>query len=381
MAEYMKKIKLVVLALVAVVLSVLMVPSAFAQAPADLSFLTNRASLASWALKQVSIIEVSVAQSAAGSPNEGIPTETRRFGYSGPASLSAMAKFLKGQTFTPTTPIPGSITMVNILLKNILPNGNEQEILGGGVSGKAVYDGTNWVLPSENSEPPIYLSYRLFIPAMGVTKAWVVETNQWGWSYKKTLDLCENYGFYFEGTLAGEAYLCLEFGTQKGDGPAQYVYDLHNGGVRSPLPAVIAKISLRDSEDIRDFSDNPSLLWHWVYTFMPENSSLTYGKVPLLIANFTGYTNTMLSVSSAVGSASKFSVTRMADKWSPTEYNFIIDVPVGANFVYHNFTPGLYHIVPLGIDVCADWWKISEVDGWSYGKGGGTVVVTPTVNP
>lgn len=343
--------------------------SASAQAPEDLSFLTNRASFASWALRQVDEIEVSVMSSASGSPESGIPSVTKRFTYSGPPSLSSMAKSLKGQVFTLKTPIPDSIAIVSIQLKNTLPGGHTQYLFGGGVAGRPEFDGKNWQLPKEASEPSMYLSGSIFIPAPGVTKAWVVETNQWGWAVKKSLSVWYGEGFYFEGTLAGEAFLCLQFG-EKGGEDSQWVYDLHLGGIRAPLPSIIAKISIRDSQDIRDYGDNATGLSHWVYTYKPDYSSLTYGVVPLLVANYTKDTATMIWVGSSVGYARKFNVTRISDTPGVPDTKFVLEVPDGLNYYGHTFKPGLYHIVPLGIDVCPDWWKISEVNGWGGGGKG-----------
>ncbi len=357
--------------LTVIVLALVTLGTAFAQAPEDLSFLTNRATLASWSLKQVDTIEVQLYQSAAGSPDFGI-VQSKSIPYSGQPSLSALAKSLKGTALEAKTPIPSSLSSVYISLKNYLPDGKQQELFGGGVSGLAEYNGTNWVLPKDASEPTMYMSYFVFIPAQGIVRAWMVDTNQWGWAVKKSLQVWEGEGFYFEGTLAGQAYLCLEFlgdGKGGGNGP-QYVYDLRGNGRRAPLPSVIAKVSIRDSEDVRDFGDNATLLTHWVYTYKPDYSTLTYGKVPLLVANYTNTTTATLWVGSAVGAASEFSVTRMADKGS-AETKFNITVPAGSISVDFKFEPGLYHIVPLGIDVCPDWWEIQDVHGNGYPVGKG----------
>lgn len=355
---------------------------AFAQAPQDLSYLTNRATLASHLLKDVNEIEVSVTVSSAGAPTDAScppgyvcttpvsgPTITANFPYSGPPSFSAMAKSLKGKLFTPAAPIPDSYTTVTTWLKGGMPNGiGKQYLIGGVAGGKPEFDGTNWRLPKDASEPPMYLNGTVFIPVPGLLKAWVVETNQWGWAIKKSLSVWSGIGLYFETSLAGEVFLCFEVDGKGGS--TSYVYDLRNGGQRAPLPLIMVAVSIRDSEDIRDYGDNATSISHWVYTYKPENSELTYGKVPLLVANYMNDTAVMISVGSSVGYARKFSVTRIADSTSP-EQKFMLEIPDGGlNYYGYTFKPGLYHIVPLGINVCPDWWKILEVDGWNYGGGG-----------
>lgn len=368
----MKKI----LSLLAIAAAVIIGQSAHAQAPLDLSFLTNRAEFASWMLKNADEIEVGVMSSASGNPEDGTPWTTKQYAYTGKPSLTGIAQALRGEQITPPTPIPDSITTVSISVKNTLPDGNKQYLLGGSASGRAEFDGENWQLPKEASEPPMYMYYNVFIPAPGVTKAWVVETNQWGWSVKKSLQVWQGQGFYFDETLCGNAFLCLEFGGGKGEESSQWVYNLHADGLRMKMPAVIAKISIRDSEDIRDFGDDSTVLSHWIYTFKPENSILTYGKAPLMVANYTKKTWVTLWVGSAVGYARTFKVTRIADGPGLPEKSFHLEIPEGQDYLTTTISSGLYHIVPLGIDVCADYWSIYEVDGW-YDGGIGKGIAVP----
>ncbi len=345
------------------------------QAPLNLSFLTNGAEFASWALRSVRGIGVSVNQSSAGAPGGEKVIATQEFSYSGPPSLSGISKFLKGTTFNLSAPIPNSVTEVYINLNNTLPNGNEQILFEGGTSGRAEFDGQNWRLPVEDSSPSMYLAWQIFIPASGVTRAWVVETNQWGWSYKKDLQLIFKEGFFFEGTLAGEVTLCLQFDDDNGH-LEQWVYDLKGKGVRIPIPTIIAAISIRDSEQVRDYGDNPSELGHWVYTYAPENSTLIYGRVPVLIANYTNATAVKIFVGSAEGFASSFGVLRMGENGTPPTKLPPLKILPGFKAYEGILSPGLYHFFPLGIDVCPDWWKITEVNGWNYGKGGPVPVTT-----
>lgn len=341
--------------------------------PLDLSFLTNRASFASWALKQVDEIDVTLTASSAGAPDDWPSTRTNKsFAYNGKPSLTAMAKSLTGVTFTLNAAIPNSFADVSINLKNTLPDGNKQYLFSGAVGGKPVYDGKSWVLPKDASTPSMNLSGSIFIPVPGLVKAWVVETNSQGWTYKKSLPVWINTGLYFDVSECGEITLCFEVADEDST-HTQFVYDLHGSGQRMPMPTVIALISLKgDSQDVReDYGDNPTMIGHWVYTYKPDYSELTYGTVPLLVVNYTKETNATVYVGSSVGYARSFAVTRIADGPGQPEIKFNFDLPAGQNYLNNVFKPGLYHIVPLGIPVCADWWKIGEVDGWSGGGGKG----------
>ncbi len=341
-----------------------------AQAPADLSFLTNRAALASWAIKRVNMINVNVWHEATGNPEEGSKSVTRAFTYTGAPSLTAMARAISGSTFEIKTPVPGSMTYVNLGLYNLLPNGINQQLFRGFVGGRAEYDGTNWRLPSEQATPSMNLMGEIFIPASGVTAAWIVETNSWGWPYKRSLSVWQREGFYFRSVDAGEVNLCLEFANNGVSETEQCMYDLHSFGVKQSLSILSIKVSLRDSEDVRDFANNPTEMFHWLFTYKPVDGAKTLGVVPLLIANYTVTTTTRIKVSSAVGSARYYTVTRIGDN-----FKFTITVPAGSDSVLYTFPPGMYHSVPEGIDVSASWWEVT--DGQENGGGLGTPVSAP----
>lgn len=342
-----------------------------AQTPEDLSFLTNRASLASWALKQVKQIEVGVYSSAAGDPNDGTPVASKNINYSGPVSLSAIAKALNGTVFELQTPIPNSYMNVYVNLYGETPYGM-QHLFGGGAGGIPVFDGRNWRLGKEESTPSMYLTGQIFVPYANLVSAWIVTTNQFGWSYKKSLFLTKA-GFYFDTADAGEVYICVVVSNENGDGGTkQWVYNVTGSGSgrRQHLPSVIAAVTIRDSQDVRDYGDNATDLSHYVYTYRSEYSSVTYGIVPLQVANYTQQTIARLNVRSDVGSAKKYIVTKIGVP-PMTDTNFIIESPSRFFGVEFNFSPGLYHIVPVGIDVSASWWEIEINNGWGIAVGKG----------
>lgn len=339
---------------------------ASAQAPMDLSYLTNRSALASQALKWVDMIHVTLNVEGAGSPGDWQAASTNRLvSYSGQPSFKSMARALSGTMLALPSAMPDAQASVVINLMNTLPDGSLQYLFSGAAAGKPEYDGAKWILPRHASEPQMYLNSSIFIPVPGLLKAWVVETNSYGWAYKKSLQTWQGYGFFFETTLAGEVILCFE--VLENDGTVtQWTYDIHEYGTgrRKPMSSVIAQVSLQgNGSDIRDdYPYNPTEIGHWVYTFKPDSSSLTYGTVPLLIAHFTQDTASMVWVGSSVGYAREFSVTRIADSPGMPEQKFTLVIPANMSYVGHVFKPGLYHIIPLGIPVSADWWKIQEVN-------------------
>lgn len=356
----MKKISMMFAVLVALAFS--------SQAqPVDLSYLTNRASLASWALKQVNEIEAGFSPSAAGLPN-GENTEWKNIDYSGPPSLAGMARALTGTRFEMKTAMPEAAAVMLINLVANMPSGKgKQYLFSGGMSGTPVFDGKVWRFPRE-SIPEVYLANSIAITVPGLLRAWVVETNAWGWAVKRELQAYDDT-FWFDSSLAGQVILCLEVNGKGGS--TSWIYDLKGLGQREPMPTVVAIASLRDSQDVREnFELNPEKIGCWVYTYKPNNNPMTYGIVPLMVATFSKETASMVYTGSAMGYANKFVVTRIADDVSP-EYSFTLEVPEGMLYYGHTFKPGLYHIVPLGIDVCPDWWKIDLYQQWTTGGGKG----------
>jgi hypothetical protein len=394
----MKILKSLVIVAIAVSVGFLSASNSSAQAPENLSFLTNQTALVSWALKRVNEIHVDVYVPAVNKPfpqpvlensTPVTPSETSKIiPYSGPATLTAMAKAMKGTRFTPKSPIPNSTITVSVQLVEVVKKEKgdfKQYLLGGAVSGIPVNDGSGWRLPEDYSKAPIFLYGNIVIPVPGIARAWVVETNMWGWSVSKALDVWDGF-VYFDTTLAGECTLCMEV-WDKG-GISTWVYDLHGNsggtGIKQPMTPVLIEASLRDSEQIRDYGLDNAHLGHWLWSYKPENSLLNYGRVPLMIATYTAPTNVVIWCGSAAGYAKSFIVTRLADKVSPEvkfEVQATADGKEGVYYAEYMSAPGAYHIQPMGIDVCPDWWKVSEVNGWNNVKGKAVAPVPVTAVP
>lgn len=391
----MKKNRILAIALVAASLV-----SVMAQAPLDLSYLTSQPALASYLFTKGSEIELSLYLSSAGVPQvydcpQGYvcvpveqPTEVYHIPYSGPPSLAGIAQALEGFTFKPQAMIPDSFASVTVWVKGLeLPKSNSKQfLLGGSAGGKPVYDGTNWKLPPKNSKTGIFLNSEVFVPIPNLKNAWVVETNSSGWAIKRSLqpNVWIDQGLWFDTSLAGEAHLCLIVGDGiEGGKTSTWVYDIHEGSDarRSPPSPVLIQVLLDSSETVRDFTlesgDNPTSLFSWIYTYQPENKGLVYGRVPLLMANYTKLTTAYLSVGSDVGYATGFKITRISDGYGPQTVETIW-LPKGAYYIPYLFSQGLYHIEPLGIDVHTSWWKIQDVEGGGAIGKGSVEVIAPS---
>ncbi len=378
--------------------------SALAQAPLDLSYLTSQPALASHLFTKGSEIELSLYLSSAAVPQvydcpQGYvcvpaeqPTEVYNIPYSGPPSLAGIAQALSAYTFKPKAMIPDSFASVMVWVKGLeIPGGGKQHLIGGSAGGKPVYDGENWRLPRQSSKTRVFLNSQVFIPIPNLKNAWVVETNSSGWSIKKPLQsyVWVDQGLWFDTSLAGEAHLCLIVGDGiEGGKTSTWVYDIHEGSDahRSPPSPVLIQVLFESSETVRDFTleagDNPVSLFSWVSTYKPENTRLTYGRVPLLMANYTKPTWGYLSVGSDVGYATGFKITRMKDNYAPQTVVATLQLPKGAYYIPFEFGIGLYHIEPLGIDVHTSWWKIQDVEGGgAIGKGTVEVVAPSESTP
>ena len=236
-----------------------------------------------------------------------------------------------------------------------------------------------WKLPSENSQPEIYLASRVFIRAPGISYAALITTNRWGGFTARQLDVdYQNEGFWFEDNMCGRGSLVVS-GWEEDEGGnwhyAEYVYDLRGDGQKRLPTAVQISILLRDSEDMRDFGLNPDWLGTWMYTSTYDtrnNGSITYGKVPLLIGKFDKTVLANLYVGSSIGNATGFKVMNLTTGVEKT-LNVLNDMQY-ATFEFH---AGVYHVIPLGINVTSDWWFIDQILG--TGGGGGSTTTTPSV--
>lgn len=335
----------------------------------DFSFLTNRAGLVSYALQQVTNVEVSAYAETSPSPQKGNSVWAY---HNGEPTVESLAKTVSSVPFNMSVADTNGYVCVNASFYGPFDKeGNPQSpLFTAGVCAKPIYDvgAGHWKFPRENARPELYLYSQIFIKAPGIGYAALITTNRWGGYTSRQLPADYwNEGFWFDADMCGSGLLVFS-GYEKVDGSVdawkyvEYVYDLWGSGQRRLPTQVEIAILLRDSQDMRDFGKNPEWLGTWVSTWTYSTSekgggsdTITYGKIPLLIAKFDKAMTANIYVGSSVGTARSYRVKNLT-----TGAEDVIMVPNGSQYVPFQFKSGVYHIIPLGIPVTQDWWRVQE---------------------
>ena len=330
----------------------------------DISYLTNHAELVGQVLKHVNGVRVQYTASAA--TRDG-SLDTFMIYTNSVKTLEGIAALVTNNWWTMSVVDTNASISIQVLLYD---TADQNTALGytPNVSSQVLFEGYNggvpirnqygqWALPEWAETVSLRISGSIFVAMTNVVSAHIVTKDMNGNTVGFDLPVTYLQGFSFQPDYAGSAIVVLGSYTFSTNGWVSYnehAYDLGNNAVEVPITPIMVRAILQDSDDFRTSVDQTNL----VYTVYSYNG---YGKVPLLTPTFNKAMNVMLSVSDQLGnSATSFVIEDQA-----TNVRTTINVPTGMTAVSAMIPKGIYHIIPLGLNLKSPYYY-----GYGYGEKG-----------
>jgi hypothetical protein len=331
----------------------------------DISFLTNHAELVGQVFKGVEGVMVNFYPAAA----------TRSGGVSAFYAYTNSVKSLEDimglvtnnwwqmSVVDTNAPISLEVEFLNSSDESTVRGYNPQtsaqvlfEGYNGGIPQRNDYG--QWVLPDWAEDVSMRINGSIFVTMTNVASVHMVVTNSSGGYQSSDLPISYGQGFWYQPDYAGNGILILGsyvYTTNNWVYYGEHAYDLANCLTEVPITPVLVRALLQDSDDFKTSVDQTNLS----YTVYSADG---YGKIPLLTPTYTRSMRVHLSLGDQLGNyASSFVIENQA-----TGHRHTVSVPHDATGVNATMPEGVYHIIPLGLDLKS---PLLYSGGYGYGKG------------